>query len=161
MIHNGIEYVEMQLIAECYALLKQAQYSNHEIAAFFEAWCKDVGSYLLEISAKILRVETKGESLIDQILDRAGNKGTGKWSTETIAQVGEAASLIPAALLARYLSFFKGKREAAQAFYAVAPKAVLDPDNLKAAYRFSHRKSSSRLFYDCELQKRGLGYRFN
>ena len=138
MIHNGIEYVEMQLIAECYALLKQAQYSNDEIAAFFEVWCKDVGSYLLEISAKILRVETKGEYLIDQILDQAGNKGTGKWSTETIAQAGEAASLIPAALLARYLSFFKAKREAAQAFYAVVPKAVhIDPDNLKAAYRFS------------------------
>ena len=138
MIHNGIEYVEMQLIAECYALLKQAQYSNDEIAAFFEAWCKDVGSYLLEISAKILRVKTKGEYLIDQILDQAGNKGTGKWSTETIAQVGEAASLIPAALLARYLSFFKAKREAAQAFYAMAPKAVhIETDHLKAAYRFS------------------------
>ena len=138
MIHNGIEYVEMQLIAECYALLKQAHYSNDEIAAFFEAWCKNVGSYLLEISAKILRVKTKGEYLIDQILDQAGNKGTGKWSTETIAQVGEAASLIPAALLARYLSFFKAKREAAQAFYTVTPKAVhIDSDNLKAAYRFS------------------------
>ena len=138
MIHNGIEYVEMQLIAECYALLKQAQYTNDEIAAFFEAWCKDVGSYLLEISAKIFRVKTKGEYLIDHVLDQAENKGTGKWSTETIVQVGEAASLIPAALLARYLSFFKAKREAAQAFYALAPKAAhIDPDNLKAAYQFS------------------------
>ena len=90
MIHNGIEYAEMQLIAECYALLKHAHFSNEQISALFNSWCDDVGSYLLQISARILQVKEEGEFLIDQILDKAGNKGTGKWSTATIANSGQA-----------------------------------------------------------------------
>ena len=138
MIHNGIEYAEMQLIAECYALLKHAHFSNEQISALFYSWCDDVGSYLLQISARILLVKEEGEFLIDQILDKAGNKGTGKWSTATIANSGQAASLIPSALLARYLSFFKEKRELAAQTYATAEeKVTVDINALKAAYRFS------------------------
>ena len=111
MIHNGIEYVEMQLIAEYYAFLKQHDYNNDQISALFESWRDEVGSYLLEISAKILKLKEDGVHLLDHILDKAANKGTGKWSTEVIANSGEAASLIPSALLARYLSYFKEKRE--------------------------------------------------
>ena len=138
MIHNGIEYAEMQLIAECYALLKHAHFSNEQISALFNSWCDDVGSYLLQISARILQVKEEGEFLIDQILDKAGNKGTGKWSTATIANSGQAASLIPSALLARYLSFFKEKRElAAQTYATPEEKVTVDINTLKAAYRFS------------------------
>ena len=138
MIHNGIEYVEMQLIAECYALLKSARFTNDQISAFFDDWNGDVGSYLLEINTKILKAKENGVYLIDKILDKAGNKGTGKWSTKIIADSGIASSLIPAALLARYLSFFKDNREAAQALYGVSPHPLnLDVDALKAAYRFS------------------------
>ena len=137
MIHNGIEYAEMQLIAECYALLKHAHFSNEQISALFNSWCDDVGSYLLQISARILQVKEEGEFLIDQILDKAGNKGTGKWSTATIANSGQTASLIPSALLARYI-FFKEKRELAAQTYAISEeKVTVDINALKAAYRFS------------------------
>ena len=138
MIHNGLEYVEMQLIAEYYAFLKQHDYTNDQISALFESWRDEVGSYLLEISAKILKLKEDGVHLLDHILDKAANKGTGKWSTEVIANSGEAASLIPSALLARYLSYFKEKREEAAHLYSISPKKVkFNLKELKEAYQFS------------------------
>ena len=74
MIHNGIEYVEMQLIAECYALLKNACFTNDQISAFFDDWNGDVGSYLLEINTKILKVKENGVYLIEKFLIKRGTR---------------------------------------------------------------------------------------
>ncbi|MEL0254444.1 MAG: NADP-dependent phosphogluconate dehydrogenase [Burkholderiaceae bacterium] len=110
MIHNGMEYVEMQLLAECYFILNQQGETNFEIAEVFESWQEDLNSYLLDISVDILRKQVGGVSVLDTILDQAGNKGTGKWSSIAISNLGTPATLIPAALLTRYLSFFKSYR---------------------------------------------------
>ena len=138
MIHNGIEYVEMQLLAECYSILKSKQLSNDEIATVFEAWMKDLGSYLLGITIDILRKKEGDEYLLDKILDRAANKGTGKWATSLIADSGAPATMIPAALFARYLSFFKEKREdTAKVFSTSSARNDLSILQLKEAYQFS------------------------
>ena len=138
MIHNGIEYVEMQLLAECYSILKNQRQSNDEIAMVFESWMKDLGSYLLGITVEILRKKEGDKYLLDNILDKAGNKGTGKWATVSIADSGEPATMIPAALFARYLSFFKEKREAAASvFSTIGAGDDISTLRLKEAYQFS------------------------
>ncbi|WP_255077669.1 NADP-dependent phosphogluconate dehydrogenase [Lacihabitans sp. CCS-44] len=111
MVHNGVEYAEMQLIAEVYALLR---YKNglepNVIAEIFEEWNKgDLQSYLLEITAKILTKKEDEKWLIDIILDQAGNKGTGNWTTVTATEMGLPATLITSALFARYTSTVREK----------------------------------------------------
>lgn len=139
MIHNGIEYVEMQLLAECYSILKNQGLSNEEMALEFESWMQDLGSYLLEITVKILRRKEGNEYLLDQILDKAGNKGTGNWATVSIANSGEPATMIPAALLSRYLSFFKEKRKQYSKLYTTkkVSKSDISIHQLKDAYQFA------------------------
>lgn len=138
MIHNGIEYVEMQLLAECYAILKQQGKSNTEIADEFESWKSDLNSYLLGITIDILRKKDGDDFLLDKILDKAANKGTGKWASISIANSGEAATLMPAALFARYLSFFKSKREALAEVFPPGNNAIkISSTELKEAYQFS------------------------
>lgn len=113
MIHNGIEYGDMQLIAEAYWILKQfAQLSNEEIAENFEKWNKGkLNSYLIEITAEILRHKEKnGSSLIDNILDTAGQKGTGKWSVINALDLGQPLGLIATAVFERSLSANKELR---------------------------------------------------
>ncbi|HSM44716.1 MAG TPA: NADP-dependent phosphogluconate dehydrogenase, partial [Acidimicrobiia bacterium] len=82
MVHNGIEYGDMQVIAEAYDLMKRGLGMNPaEIAEAFARWNEGrLRSYLIEITAEILATETNGEPLVDQILDAAGQKGTGKWT---------------------------------------------------------------------------------
>lgn len=138
MVHNGVEYVEMQLIAECYALLKQQGCTNDAIADYFTQWLPECQSYLLSISIKILQKKEGDHYLLDRILDQAANKGTGRWSAQAIADFGEAATLIPAALWARYLSYFKKYREQAAAFFQTNPlQSALAIDQLKAAYQWA------------------------
>lgn len=138
MIHNGIEYAEMQLIAECYAFLNAQGCSNEEIGEVFDQWMPYCGGYLLDISRKILRQKEGQHHVLDLILDRAENKGTGNWSTQAIAQYGAAATLIPHALLARYLSFFKEKRENASTHYNKPnQQSNLPTKTLMQAYQFA------------------------
>jgi len=138
MIHNGIEYAEMQLLAECYSILKNQGMTNEHIADVFEQWMEDLESYLLKITIDILRRKERSEYLLDQILDQAGNKGTGKWATGAIADSGEPATMIPAALFARYLSFFKEKRQKAALLFSEEKKANnVTIVELKGAYQFS------------------------
>ena len=138
MIHNGIEYVEMQLLAECYFILKQQGATNLEIAEVFESWRKDLDSYLLEISVEILRKQEGDIFVLDTILDQAGNKGTGKWSSIAIANLGTPATLIPAALLTRYLSFFKSYRTQLSRNYPRPDFSdQIETDELKDAYDFA------------------------
>lgn len=109
MVHNGIEYAEMQLIAEVYAYLRYAvKMQPPQIAAVFTEWNKsELSSYLLSITAALL-VKKEGDAwLIDLILDKAGNKGTGNWATIAASELGQPATLITSALFARYISTIK------------------------------------------------------
>lgn len=138
MIHNGIEYVEMQLLAECYAILKRKGLSNEEVASVFDSWLDDLKSYLLEITVEILGKKEGDEYLLDHILDKAGNKGTGNWATVVIVESGQPATLIPAALMARYLSFFKERRTQVAKMYSTAfPEIEISLDQLKESYQFA------------------------
>lgn len=111
MVHNGIEYVEMQLLAELYGLMSKRM-TNDEIAAVFESWNKGkLSSYLLEITILILRKKEGSSYLIDMILDKAGNKGTGSWSSKAAFDMGIPNTMMSAAVFARYISSFKEVRE--------------------------------------------------
>lgn len=121
MVHNGIEYGDMQMIAEAYSLLKQvAGLSNPEIAEVFAQWNQgELDSYLIEITADILtkKDQETGKDLVDVILDAAGQKGTGKWTSTTALDVGAPASTIAEAVFARLLSALKDERvEASRLF---------------------------------------------
>jgi 6-phosphogluconate dehydrogenase len=117
MVHNGIEYGDMQLIAEAYDLLRRAVgFRADELAEIFEEWNRgSLKSYLIEITAQILRVkdEETGKPLVDLVLDEAGQKGTGKWTAQTALDLAVPVGTITAAIEARVLSSMKGEREAA------------------------------------------------
>lgn len=117
MVHNGIEYGDMQLIAEVYSILKNAlKLNNEELADIFTEWNKgELSSYLIEITADIFRKkeDQTGNYLIDVILDEAANKGTGKWTSQSALDLGVPVTLITESVFARYLSFLKEQRVAA------------------------------------------------
>ena len=114
MVHNGIEYADMQLIAEAYTFLREKLHLDvNEIADIFETWNQgELKSYLIEITAEILRKkdEVTGLPLIDVILDKAGQKGTGKWTSMQAIDNGIPASIITESLFARYISALKEER---------------------------------------------------
>ncbi|MBX9471472.1 MAG: NADP-dependent phosphogluconate dehydrogenase [Chryseoglobus sp.] len=119
MIHNGIEYADMQLIAEAYDLLRRVGgLSPAEIADVFAEWnTGELESYLIEITAEVLRQvdATTGQPLVDVILDQAGAKGTGAWTVQTALDLGVPVSGIAEAVFARSLSSKPAQRAAAQA----------------------------------------------
>ncbi len=107
MVHNGIEYGDMLLITEAYHLLKQGlQCSNQELAEIFQQWNQGVlQSYLIEITADIFTVmDEDGQPLVEKILDKAGQKGTGRWTAINALEQGIPLSLITEAVFARQLS---------------------------------------------------------
>jgi 6-phosphogluconate dehydrogenase len=114
MVHNGIEYGDMQLISEAYDLMSRGLgLPAGEIADVFERWNKGVlSSYLIEISAAVLRKidEKTGKPLVDLILDSAGQKGTGKWTSQEAFDLGYPIPTINAAVEARILSALKKER---------------------------------------------------
>jgi 6-phosphogluconate dehydrogenase len=118
MVHNGIEYADMQLIAEAYDLIRRGTGKTPaEIADVFDEWNKgELGSYLIEITAEVLRqtdAET-GKPLVDVILDAAGAKGTGAWTVQNALELGVPVSGIAEAVFARSLSSKPAQRAAAQ-----------------------------------------------
>jgi 6-phosphogluconate dehydrogenase len=117
MIHNGIEYADMQLIGEAYDLIRRGTgKSPAEIADIFTAWNKtELESYLIEITAEVLRqVDAKtGSPLVDVIVDQAGAKGTGAWTVQTALDLGIPVSGIAEAVFARSLSSKPAQRSAA------------------------------------------------
>ncbi len=116
MVHNGIEYGDMQLISEAYHLMKSVLgLSTAEMQAAFSEWNKGVlDSYLIEITADILGyMDEKGEPLVEKILDAAGQKGTGRWTAVNALELGIPLTLIGEAVLARALSALKEERVAA------------------------------------------------
>jgi 6-phosphogluconate dehydrogenase len=122
MVHNGIEYADMQLIAEAYTFLRiKLGLSVDEIADIFDEWNQgELKSYLIEITAEILRKrdDITGLPLIDVILDKAGQKGTGKWTSIQAIDNGIPTSIITEALFARYISSLKEERMAAETILA-------------------------------------------
>ena len=113
MIHNGIEYGDMQLICEAYSLLKAAGMTSDEMAAVFAQWnAGELQSYLIQITAVALaqRDPDSGQPLVEMILDRAGQKGTGQWTLVNAAENAVVISTINAAVEARVLSSQKALR---------------------------------------------------
>jgi len=131
MVHNGIEYGDMQLISEAYAVMKKMiNLSSEEIANVFEEWNKGkLQSYLVEITADIMRYKDKdGNSLIDKILDTAGQKGTGKWSVNSAMDMGIPLNLIAVAVFERSLSARKELRTEASKVYHLLSDPFSTPD---------------------------------
>ena len=114
MVHNGIEYGDMQLICEAYWLLKHgAGLSNDDLARTFDEWNRgDLNSYLIEITRDIFTVQDpeSGDFLVDLILDKAGAKGTGKWMSQLALDLSVPSTLVTEAVYARCLSALKDER---------------------------------------------------
>src|SRR5580693_10084864 len=116
MVHNGIEYGDMQLICEAYQLLKDGlSLTPDQLAEVFAEWNKgELDSYLIEITATIFaKKDEDGQPLIDKILDTAGQKGTGKWTAISALDLGMPLTLIGESVFARCLSALKEERVAA------------------------------------------------
>lgn len=113
MVHNGIEYGDMELISETYNFMKNLLgMSNEDIGETFTKWNSGVlDSYLIEITADIFKFKEDGEYTVDNILDVAGQKGTGRWTVETSLELGNPLTLITEAVFSRYLSSIKEVRE--------------------------------------------------
>jgi len=113
MVHNGIEYGDMQLICEAYQLLKDALGLTHdEMAEVFDMWNKgELDSFLIEITRDILKFkDTDGQPLVEKIRDAAGQKGTGKWTSISALDLAVPVTLIAEAVFARCLSALKDER---------------------------------------------------
>ena len=113
MVHNGIEYGDMQLIGEAYQLMRDyLGMSAGEMSDIFAEWNKgELDSYLIEITKDILAFKDEdGQPLVDKILDVAGQKGTGKWTVVNSAELGQPVTLISEAVYARCVSSFKDQR---------------------------------------------------
>jgi 6-phosphogluconate dehydrogenase len=138
MVHNGIEYAEMQLLAEIYAFCRYIlKWSPSEIANHLEKWLEgELKSYLLEITVKILKTKEGEEYLIDKIVDQAGNKGTGNWTTVTATEMGVPVTMITASLFARYLSETRNQY-CSLIFESVSPKPNIDIENIRNAYQLA------------------------
>ena len=130
MVHNGIEYGDMQLICEAYQLLKEGLgMSNQEMHQVFAEWNKgELDSYLIEISRDILAYQDEqGDYVVDKILDTAGQKGTGKWASVNSLDLGMPLTLIGEAVYARCLSAMKPDRVTASKILG-GPKFHFDGD---------------------------------
>jgi len=134
MVHNGIEYGDMQLISETYQLMRWGLgLSADKCHEVFKKWNQGVlNSYLIEITADILRFkDSDGLPLVDKILDAAGQKGTGKWTGISSLELGTPLTLISESVYARCLSALKQQRVAAAERYPVADKPHLSEDEIE------------------------------
>lgn len=156
MVHNGIEYGDMQLIAESYDLLRKVvNLSVEEVAEVFAEWNKgELDSFLIEITADILtkKDQETGQPLVDIILDRAGNKGTGKWTSQSALDLGLPLPLITESVFARYISALKEERVAASKIlpnpivYSFDGDKTILVENIRKALYFSKIMSYAQGF---------------
>ncbi|HCR41387.1 MAG TPA: phosphogluconate dehydrogenase (NADP(+)-dependent, decarboxylating), partial [Lachnospiraceae bacterium] len=132
MVHNGIEYGDMQLISEAYSLLKDVLgLSNEELYEVFSKWNKgELNSYLIEITRDIFRKkdEVTSKPMLDVILDAAGQKGTGKWASKSALDLGLSTPTITEAVFARCISAIKEERVAASKILSGPSKIELTDD---------------------------------
>lgn len=137
MVHNAIEYAEMQLLSEVYDVMRnELQMSTDAIATVFKQWNQtELNSYLLEITIDILQTKENNESLLDKILDVGSSKGTGSWSVAAAAELGVPAGMMTSALYARYLSAQKQTRVKAAAVLGTSQSSVsISTEQLQQAY---------------------------
>ncbi|MDN3450040.1 NADP-dependent phosphogluconate dehydrogenase [Planococcus sp. APC 3906] len=132
MVHNGIEYGDMQLISEAYFIMKQAfGLSAQDMHGIFAEWNKgELDSYLIEITADILakKDEETGNPLLDQVLDAAEQKGTGKWTSQNALDLGVSLPIVTESVFARFISAIKDERVAAsQLLTGPEPKLPAGP----------------------------------
>lgn len=138
MVHNGIEYADMQVIAEAYALLREGLGAEPgEIADIFATWNRgELNSYLIEITAEVLRQvdASTGAPLVDLIVDAASQKGTGKWTVQTALDLAVPVTAIGEATFARGASSGSAQRSAGQGMAGNASPLVIDTDEARAAF---------------------------
>jgi 6-phosphogluconate dehydrogenase len=165
MVHNGIEYGDMQLIAETAVLLRGVGLGPEEVADTFDEWNQgELESFLVEITAKIFRVpdpERPGSLLLDAVLDRAGQKGTGRWTAMAAIDLGVAIPTIAAAVDARVLSADVELRARAEAAFRDPRRAALtgiSPEDLRDALYASKIASYTQGFALLEAGSRAQGY---
>lgn len=168
MVHNGIEYGLMQLISEVYDVAKKGNgWSNQKLAKLFSEWnTRGLQSFLVEITAEIFakKDELTGKDLVDVILDRAKQKGTGKWTSQNAMDLGVPVPTIDAAVTMRELSALKDLRVEADKAYFVSPAHADKPDEttLEKALQFAYivtyaqgmaqlRAASAEYNYELEL----------
>lgn len=130
MVHNGIEYGDMQLICEVYQILKEVLgLSADEMHEVFKEWNEgELDSYLIEITRDILAYKEDGTPVIDKILDTAGQKGTGKWTGTVALELGIPLTLITESVFARCLSALKDERVAASKVLTAGPRPSFNGD---------------------------------
>jgi len=138
MIHNGIEYVEMQLIASIYKLLIESNnYSNQNIAQIFEDWNNNLNSYLIDISTKKMLEKIDDEYLLEKIDDIADDNGTGRWMLNYGVELGCSLSMLSSALNTRFISKLKSERnELNKSIKQNSVEYKVDINSLKNAYKF-------------------------
>lgn len=133
MVHNGIEYAIMQLITEAYDLLRKgANLNNDQLYEVFKKWNEgEMNSFLIEITRDIFlqKDDFTGGFLVDQILDKAGAKGTGKWTSEQAMEIGVSIPTIDIAVTSRILSAYKDERVKASQLYAKGE--IKRPENIE------------------------------
>jgi 6-phosphogluconate dehydrogenase len=143
MVHNGIEYGDMQLIAESYAVLKHVLgLDNQELADVYSEWNEgELDSFLIEITSKIFtkKDDKSDKLLVDMILDRAAQKGTGKWTSQSALDLGVPLTLITESVFARGLSSMKEERVAASKVLAGPKAAKFSGD--RSAFKESVRRA--------------------
>jgi 6-phosphogluconate dehydrogenase len=137
MVHNGIEYADMQSIAEAYDVLGNGlRFDADSLAALFGSWNEGpLASYLIEITAEIFRVRdaTTGQPLVEQIVDEASQKGTGRWTAVTAFELGVPVPSIVAAVDARVLSSRRDERRRADALLHAPDRSIADIDREELA----------------------------
>lgn len=152
MVHNGIEYADMQLISEIYEIMrKPLQLSNTEMAAHFKEWnTTSLQSYLVEITSQILEFKENDEFVVDEILDVAGHKGTGLWTVHEALKKAVAVPTIYAAVNQRLISRHKNERVQAALNINAAPiqaKELLTNDQLANALLLSRIAAYAQGFH--------------
>jgi len=166
MVHNGIEYGDMQLISEAYHIMKNVcAMDNGEIGKTFEEWNKgELDSFLIEISKDILQYkDTDNEYLVDKILDAASQKGTGKWTGKTGLDLGIPITLIAEAVFARCVSSFKDERVTASKVLAgpSASDSNVTTDQIKNALYASKIISYAQGFMLMRATSQEFGWKLN
>jgi 6-phosphogluconate dehydrogenase len=148
MVHNGIEYGDMQLIAEAYDILSRALGKDaRQIGKIFGKWNQgDLSSYLMEISTAILGVKDKatGKAMVDMILDEAKQKGTGKWTSQNALDIGAPTQTINAAVESRIISALKSER-------VEAAKVLRGPEGIKIRGKSKLVESVRQALYSAKI----------
>ena len=161
-IHNGIEYSEMQLIAEAYHLMRFHLNMNIEkISSTFKKWNNnDLSSYLLEITLRILNTKVKGVHIIDLIDDKASSKGTGAWGLFNSVETNAPFDTLASSLMFRYLSLMSDERQIASNAYQInSKKGMIDEKIIEKAY-CAARIINHSLGFNL-LEKTSLKYNWN